>query len=144
MIKVTIYSDGASRGNPGVAGAGAVIEIEGDAKPFELVEFLGRKTNNEAEYQALFLALKKAKQLLGKARVKQAEVTCYADSELMVKQLRHQYKIKNEGIQPLFLEIWNLMLDFGEVNFRHVPREQNKEADRLANQAIDKKGNPIF
>jgi ribonuclease HI len=141
MIPVTIYSDGASRGNPGQAGAGAVINVEGESKSFELAEFLGKKTNNEAEYQALILALKKTKQLLGKSRVKQAQVTCYADSELMVKQLNHQYKIKNTGIQPLFLEIWNLMLDFREVQVRHVPREQNREADQLANKAINKQLN---
>jgi ribonuclease HI len=136
-VKVEIFTDGGSRGNPGLAGVGAVIDLEGEIKKYS--EFIGNnKTNNEAEYQALIFALKKVKQLLGKKKAKEAELVCYADSELMVKQLTHQYKLSNENIQKNFIEIWNLMLDFREVEFFHIPREKNKEADLLANQAMDK------
>lgn len=140
MNEIIIYTDGGSRGNPGPAGIGAVIEYDGKKK--ECSEFLGdKKTNNEAEYEALIFALRKTKSLVGKKQAKQAMVKCFADSELMVKQLNHQYKIQNEGIKPLFFEVWNLMLDFKKVEVVHIRREKNKEADRLANQAMDKGGN---
>ncbi len=142
QTEITIYTDGGSRGNPGPSGVGAVIEYQDESK--EYAESIGRKTNNESEYMALILALKKAKLLLGKAKAKQAAVNCYADSELLVKQLNHQYKIKNKNIQPLFLEIWNLTLDFGKVSFSHIRREQNKRADQLANQAMDRENNKLF
>lgn len=135
-MKVKIFTDGGSRGNPGLAGIGAVVNFEGEIKKYS--EFIGEnKTNNEAEYQALIFALKKVKQLLGKKRAKEADLVCYADSELMVRQLKHQYKLINENIQKNFIEIWNLMLDFKTVDFFHIPREKNKEADSLANQAMD-------
>jgi len=134
--KIKIFTDGGSRGNPGIAGIGAVLEFDGKSKKY--CDFLGDNiTNNEAEYQALIFALKKAKQLLGKAKAKQTGLECFADSELMVKQLNHQYKLNNENIKKFFIEIWNLMLDFKEVRFVHIPREENKEADLLANKAMD-------
>lgn len=136
LSEVKIFTDGGSRGNPGLAGIGAVIEIGGSCKKYS--DFLGDNiTNNEAEYQALIFALKKTKQLIGKTKSKQATLKCYADSELMVKQLNHQYKLNNENIKKFFIEIWNLMLDFKQVEFVHIPREKNKEADLLANQAMD-------
>lgn len=137
MKEVIIHTDGGSRGNPGPAGLGAVIEYGGERKEYS--EFLGnKKTNNEAEYSALILALKKAKILVGKKVAKGSEVKCFADSELMVKQLNHEYKIQNEGIKPLFFEIWNLMLDFKKVEVFHIRREENQQADKLANEAMDK------
>jgi ribonuclease HI len=135
-MKVEIFTDGGSRGNPGLAGIGVVVNFEGEIKRYS--EFIGEnKTNNEAEYQALIFALKKVKQLLGKKRAKEADLVCYADSELMVRQLKHQYKLINENIQKNFIEIWNLMLDFKTVDFFHISREKNKEADLLANKAMD-------
>jgi ribonuclease HI len=135
---IKIFTDGGSRGNPGLAGIGAVVEVGGETKHYS--EFIGdKKTNNEAEYQALIFALKKVKQLVGKVRAKEAVLDCYADSELMVKQLNHQYKVSNENIQKMFIEIWNLMLDFKKVKISHIPREENKEADRLANKAMDER-----
>ena len=131
--KIIVYTDGGSRGNPGPAAAGVFIHTL--QKGYG--EFLGTKTNNEAEYAAIVLALKKIKALAGKAAAKQTIVECRMDSELCCKQLNHVYKIENEKLQPLFLEVWNLMLDFAEVIFVHVPREQNKEADALANKAMD-------
>lgn len=135
-MEIIIHTDGGARGNPGPAGIGAVIEYENGKKNYS--EFIGdNRTNNEAEYEALIFALKKAKQLAGKKRAKQMRVKCYSDSELMVKQLNHQYKLKEERIQKYFIEIWNLMLDFNRVEFEHIRREKNKEADMLANKAMD-------
>jgi ribonuclease HI len=140
MQEIIIYTDGGSRGNPGLAGIGVVIEYAGKKK--EYAEFLGdKKTNNEAEYSAFIFALKKTKSLLGKKNAKNSFLKCFSDSELMVKQLNHQYKIQNEGIKLLFLEAWNLMLDFGEVKIFHIAREKNKLADKLANRAMDERFN---
>jgi ribonuclease HI len=130
--KIVMYTDGGSRGNPGPAGIGVWIETLGK----KYGECIGKKTNNEAEYMALIFGLKKLKQLLGKG-VKQAEILCYLDSELIVKQLNHEYKLKEKHIQDFFIEIWNLMLDFKKVDFKHVRREKNKIADALVNEALD-------
>lgn len=133
MEKIVMYSDGGSRGNPGPAALGVYIET----LEKKYGEFLGTKTNNEAEYSAILFGLKKIKALIGKAVAKKAAIECRMDSELACKQLNHEYKIENEKLQPLFLEIWNLMLDFGEVKFVHVMREYNTVADAEANRAMD-------
>lgn len=133
MKKIVMYSDGGSRGNPGPAALGVYIETLDK----RYGEFLGTKTNNEAEYSAIIFGLKKIKSLVGKASAKQTAVECRMDSELACKQLNHQYKIENEKLQPHFLEIWNLMLDFSEVKFTHVRREFNTIADAEANRAMD-------
>jgi len=132
MRKIIIYTDGGSRGNPGPSGIGAVIDGKG------YFEFIGQATNNEAEYQAVIFALKKAKALFGKKTAKETEVELKSDSELLIKQLNGQYKISEPRIQQLFLQAWNLKIDFGKVNFILIPREQNKEADKLVNQALDR------
>lgn len=129
-----MYSDGGSRGNPGPAALGVYIETLD--KRFG--EFLGTKTNNEAEYAAIAAGLRKIKALLGKERAKKTAVECRMDSELACKQLNHIYKIENERLQPLFFQVWNLTLDFGEVCFIHVPREHNTVADAEANKAMDR------
>ena len=118
---VVIHSDGGSRGNPGPAAAGVVVEQGSRIKKYG--EFLGKKTNNEAEYEALIFGLKKAKQLVGKKKSKMTVVKCFLDSELVVKQLNHEYKLKEQRIQKYFIEIWNLMLDFKQISFQHVKRE---------------------
>jgi ribonuclease HI len=100
-------------------------------------EFLGTKTNNEAEYAAIVFGLKKIKSLLGKEKAKQAVIECRMDSELAMKQMNHIYKIENVKLQPYFLEVWNLMLDFRAVSFVHVRREYNTIADAEANRAMD-------
>lgn len=130
---LVMYTDGASRGNPGAASVGVYIETLN----LRFGESIGQATNNEAEYRALVVGLKKIKSLLGKKKAKESQVECRLDSELVVKQLNHIYKIEHETTQKYFLEVWNLMLDFKKVTFSHVPREQNKEADRLANEALD-------
>jgi ribonuclease HI len=142
--KIIIYTDGGSRGNPGPAGIGGVILItdsnEQVIKKNEFSEYIGdSRTNNEAEYEALIYALDQAKKVVGKKDAKQSLVECFLDSELVVKQLNHEYKLRDERIQKYFITIWNLMLDYGEVKFIHVRREQNKEADALVNKILDKK-----
>ena len=135
MNKVKIFTDGAARGNPGPSGIGVVIQNGGKKKTYR--EFIGYATNNEAEYKALLFALRKVKLLFGKSKIRALSVECYLDSELVVKQLSHQYKINEENIQKFFLLIWNLSVDFGEVEYIHIPRTKNTEADRLANLALD-------
>ncbi len=138
--KITMYTDGGARNNPGPAGIGVwIFSKDGQEKAVDkkYAEYIGKKTNNEAEYEALIFGLKKIKSLLGKANAKQAEIECFLDSELIVKQLDHQYKLQKEHIQKYFIEVWNLMLDYHKVNFTHIPREKNKIADGLVNKAID-------
>ena len=130
-MKATLHTDGGARGNPGPAGIGAVLEIGQDKKL--LKKYIGEATNNQAEYQALILGLTEAK------KAGASEVDCYLDSELVVKQLKREYKVKNEGLAPLFIQVWNLTQQFNKVKFIHVFREDNKEADRLVNEAIDEK-----
>lgn len=136
MKKIIMYSDGGSRGNPGPSALGVYIETLGK----QYGEFLGERTNNEAEYMAIISGLKKIKALIGKQRAKETDVECRMDSELAMKQLNHEYKIENEKLQQLFLEIWNLMLDFKSVVFVHVRREYNTVADKCVNEALDNAG----
>lgn len=135
-MKIQIYTDGGARGNPGPAAIGLVIIQEGQTLK-KYSEFIGEKTNNQAEYEAVIFALKKIKLLFGKKKAKTMEIGICLDSQLVAKQLNHQYKIKEKDLQPLFLKVWNLILDFGQISFKYIPRQQNKEADRLVNQALD-------
>jgi ribonuclease HI len=135
MNKIKIFTDGGARGNPGPSGIGVVIESAGTKKTYR--EFIGYATNNAAEYKALLFALQKVKLLFGKAKTKSLSLECFLDSELVVKQMNHEYKLNDENIQKFFLQIWNLSIDFGEVKYIHIPREKNAEADRLANLALD-------
>lgn len=128
--KLQIYTDGGARGNPGPSGIGAVIwsgnELVGQYKAF-----IGKATNNQAEYKAVILALEEAKKL------SPTELEFFLDSELVVKQLNREYKVKDKDLAPLFVQVWNLSMGFKKVTFSHVPREKNKEADKLVNEAID-------
>lgn len=138
MKRIIIYTDGGSRGNPGKAAIGVVYLNEKEQIIKEYGEYLGDNlTNNEAEYSAVIFALKKFKQLFGKELAKKSEIEIRSDSELIVKQLNAEYKIMDEKIQKLFLEVWNLKFDFGKIKFKLIRREKNKEADRLVNQALD-------
>lgn len=130
--KIIIYTDGGSRGNPGPAGIGVVLYNEKKERIAEISKYLGVTTNNQAEYTALIEGLKKAKDLGAK------EVSVFMDSELVVKQLKHEYKVKNKDLAPLFLQVYNLSLNFSKISFTHVYREHNSEADKLANEAMDK------
>lgn len=137
MEKIIIYTDGGSRGNPGPAGIGVVIADEKGNVMKEYSNFLGIKTNNEAEYEAVIFGLRKIKALLGKEKMKQTEIEFRLDSQLIARQLNGRYKIEEEKLFPLFIKIWNLKINFGPVSFMEIPREKNKEADRLANEAMD-------
>lgn len=149
-MKLIIYTDGGSRGNPGPAALGVVIyqKLQGNNDSVELVkkynEYLGKKTNNEAEYQAVIFALKKIKQLFGKNNIEELELEFRSDSELVVKQLNGEYKLKDPKSKEFFLEIWNLRMDYKNVIFKHIPREENKEADKLVNEALDEQARSLF
>ena len=129
--RLIIYTDGGARGNPGPAGIGAVLYDEEKNVIAEVSEFIGKATNNQAEYRAVIAAIKKAKIL------KAEELLFYLDSELVVKQLNREYRVKNKDLAPLFVKVYNAVLNFKKVSFFHVRREFNKEADALANKAID-------
>ncbi|MEA3450206.1 MAG: ribonuclease HI family protein [Patescibacteria group bacterium] len=132
MNKLIIYTDGGARGNPGPAGIGAVIYNEKKEIIAEISEYIGESTNNQAEYKALLAAIKKAKEF------KVDEINFFLDSELVVEQMSGNYKVKNKSLQPLFVQIYNESLSYKKVTYKHVRREKNKEADRLANMAMDK------
>ncbi|MBU1292124.1 ribonuclease HI family protein [Patescibacteria group bacterium] len=136
IMRIIIQTDGGSRGNPGPSAIGVVIFQEGQILK-KYGESIGQTTNNQAEYEAVIFALKKAKLLFGKKKAKEMEIEFRVDSELLVKQMNHQYKIKEKDLQLLFIKIWNLILDFKSVNFKHVRREENKEADEMVNQTLD-------
>ena len=139
MKKFIIFTDGGSRGNPGKAGIGVVICNEKLQEIKKYGEYLGDNlTNNDAEYSDIIFALKKFKSVFGKALTEVSDVEVRADSELVVKQLNGQYRLTDPKIQQFFIEIWNLKFDFKSVKFKHIPREKNKEADRLVNEALDK------
>lgn len=136
-MNIISYTDGGARGNPGPAGIGAVLYAQTESGEkgeilAEISEYLGEATNNVAEYTALEYALLKAKELGAE------QVHCRLDSELVVKQMNRVYKVKNENLQKIFVRIWNLTQEFTKVTFEHVRREKNKEADALANLAMDK------
>ena len=126
----TANIDGGSRGNPGPAGYGVRVEKE-DGSIVELKEALPLATNNVAEYSGLLAALRWA------ADNGIAKLHIRSDSELLVKQMKGQYRVKNSGLQPLYEEAVALSRRIGRVTFEHVRREYNKEADRLANEAMD-------
>ena len=132
MSPVIIYTDGGARGNPGPAGAGVVI-IDGEKKA-ELKAYLGdRQTNNWAEYEAVVIALGKALEMLLRDR----DIEFRLDSQLVVEQLKGNWKIKEPGLKAQAAKVRSLLKDFGTVTFTYIPREENKEADRLVNEALD-------
>ncbi|OHA56832.1 MAG: hypothetical protein A2114_02015 [Candidatus Vogelbacteria bacterium GWA1_51_14] len=138
MTKYILNTDGGARGNPGPAGAGAVLADGQGNKLAEASKPLGVMPNNEAEYHALLLGLDLAKKTIGKEKVKGVAIEARLDSELVVRQLNGQYQIKEERLQKLFMQIWNARVEtFKQLTFTHIPREQNRRADELANQAMD-------
>ncbi|MDP2676816.1 MAG: ribonuclease HI family protein [bacterium] len=135
--KTIIYTDGGSRGNPGPSAIGVVFQDEKGNTIKTYGEHIGRRTNNEAEYEAVIFALKKAKQIFGKDKTKEMHVEIRMDSELIARQLGGRYKIEEERLFPLFIKVHNLEFVFGSVSYVHLVREKNKEADRLVNRALD-------
>lgn len=131
--KTVMYIDGGSRGNPGVAGAGIILENDGKRSGF--FRYLGVKTNNEAEYSALIIGLTVAIE----NNVKNIRV--YSDSELLCNQINGVYKVKNENLKKYYIEAKNLIDKFNSFEINHIPREQNGSADKMANKAMDLKDN---
>ena len=129
--RVRVFSDGAARGNPGPAGAGAVILDQDGRVLARLGRFLGKQTNNVAEYQALLLGLRRARQIGAR------EVDVRADSQLLIRQLQGKYAVKNEVLKRLHEEALALLRSFERYALAHVPREQNELADEMSNRAID-------
>jgi ribonuclease HI len=132
-LRTRLFTDGAARGNPGPAGAGAVIVNADGHIVAKVGKFLGDSTNNVAEYMGLILGLKRAKAM----GIKELDVL--ADSELMVKQLSGEYAVKAEHLKPLHLEAEALLKGFTDVSVRHIPREENADADAMSNRAIDER-----
>ena len=128
-----LFTDGASRGNPGQAGAGAVLLDEQGEELAACSAYLGVCTNNVAEYKALLAGLEEAQ------RQGCGQLAIFLDSELIVRQVQGQYKVKNEALQPLFRQVREQLARFETWSIAHVPRAQNARADQLANQGIDRK-----
>lgn len=131
-MKLIIYTDGGSRGNPGPAAAGVVIKNSKGKTLASYGEYLGEQTNNFAEYSALISGLKKAQELGA------TEVACIVDSELLVKQMNLKYKVKEPNLQKLFVQAWNAMQKFKKIKIKHTLRDGNKEADAEVNKVLDK------
>ena len=130
-MKLKLHTDGGSRGNPGLAAIGGVLFNDRDEIVGQFSKFIGTTTNNVAEYTALVEGLTLA-QTKGAT-----EVACYLDSELVVKQLNGQYKVKDQNMKLLYAEVIKKVEMFNFVTFKHVPREQNENADALVNNALD-------
>ncbi len=130
-MKLKIYSDGGARGNPGPAALGYVIYDSQNKIIFKKGECIGKKTNNEAEYAGIIAALEKALTLKG------TEIECFLDSELVVKQLRGEYRVRDANLAKKYMKVWILQNKFKSVKYQHVYRERNKLADSLVNEALD-------
>ena len=131
--RVRLYTDGAARGNPGPAGAGAVIVSPAGHVMAKVGKFLGESTNNVAEYTGLLLGLKRARAM----GIKELDV--FSDSELLVKQIAGDYAVKAEHLKPLHEEALALLRGFPDVHVTHIPREENAAADEMSNRAIDER-----
>ncbi|MEK7144525.1 MAG: reverse transcriptase-like protein [Patescibacteria group bacterium] len=136
-MKFTIHADGGSRGNPGPSGAGAMIRDELGNSVASVSKFLGHQTNNFAEYEAVILAFETLAKLL-KKKTDAVEVTVKMDSELVVKQMKGQYKVKHPVLKEQHARLKKVIEQFGVVSFNHVFRAENSDADALANEAMDR------
>ncbi len=133
-----LYTDGGARGNPGPAGAGAVI-MKGATVVKEISKYLGKQTNNWAEYEAVILALEELKKLVPERQRKHTVAEVRLDSELIARQLSGVYQVKEESLFPQYIKAHNILVkDFPKTIFTHIPREKNKHADALSNEAMDK------
>lgn len=137
MQKITVFTDGGARGNPGPAGIGAQFLDEKNEVMTELSEYIGEATNNVAEYTAVKRALEHMETFV--ADTKAVHVSFKLDSQLVERQLNGEYKVKDQNLKKYFDEIKVLMNNYASVSYEHVKRAENKEADRLANEAMDKK-----
>ncbi|MEO8210376.1 MAG: ribonuclease HI family protein [bacterium] len=138
MKKLKVYTDGASRGNPGIAGIGVLITDEAERVVQTHKKFIGVHTNNFAEYIALIESVKQLKS----SEIGFEEINFFCDSELIVKQIKGEYKIKNKDLIRLSLEFWKEIKSMNKkFSITHIPREQNRAADKLANEALDESSN---
>ena len=133
-MRLTVHVDGGARGNPGPAAIAAVVSDPDGEVLYEAHETIGRATNNVAEYRALIFGIEKA------AELGATELELVGDSELVVKQVRGEYRVKDAGLKPLHSAAQTALGDFSEWTIRHVKREQNSAADALVNQALDAEG----
>jgi ribonuclease HI len=133
-----IHADGGARGNPGPAGAGAVIRDSVGNAVGSVSKFLGKRTNNFAEYEAVILAFETLAPLVQKNQHHGTSVVVKMDSELVVKQMRGEYKVKHPVLKEQYARLIHAASTFGNVSFTHVPRAQNGDADALANEAMDR------
>lgn len=136
MSKLIVYTDGASKGNPGDAGIGVIISSEDGGVVREIGEYIGRTTNNVAEYKALIRGLQECLELGA------SSVEISTDSELLARQIAGVYKVKSENLKPLYGEVMSILRRFQSVSISHVMREFNKKADQLANEGVRKKYAP--
>lgn len=165
-MNIKIWTDGGALNNPGPAAGGIVIEItntdkrgsgtrinadhgaekRGILRRKTYSEYFGETTNNIAEYMALIFALKKIRQLIGSDNLNKAKVSVFMDSELVVRQITNQYKIEEKDLIPLFIEAHNFLVGFPDIKFIHVLREENKEANELVQNELNKhrKGAKLF
>ncbi|HUY62268.1 MAG TPA: ribonuclease HI family protein [Candidatus Paceibacterota bacterium] len=137
-MRYFIHADGGARGNPGPAGAGAVVRDERGNIVASVSEFLGHRTNNFAEYEAVILAFEALGALVPSATRAATDVTVKMDSELVVKQMRGEYKVKHPVLKGQHARLARALDAFGTVTFTHVPRAENRDADALANDAMDR------
>lgn len=135
----TLYADGGARGNPGPAGAGAVVFDHTGKRILDVSDYLGHATNNIAEYEAVLRGLTALVEQFPEGHFKHVPLTIKMDSELVIKQLKGIYKVKHPNLVPRYFEIKNLIArHFPNIEFIHVPRAQNADADLLANKAMDR------
>jgi ribonuclease HI len=138
MTHFTIHADGGSRGNPGPAGAGAMIRDHLGNSIASVSQFLGTRTNNFAEYEAVILAFETLTKLIGEGKSAATVVEVKMDSELVVKQMKGIYKVKHPTMKAQYARLIHAIGAFKDVSFSHVPRAQNSDADALANEAMDR------
>ena len=140
LRKVVIFSDGGSRNNPGPAAGGAVVFIEEKKRCLMAGNYYGKQTNNQAEYRALVDAVEIVEEYYRNIDLVEVELNIFLDSELMVKQLNGEYKVKNDGLKLLHDDLQNRLSKFGRTKISHVLRAQNKLADLIVNSVLDRWG----
>ena len=141
MIHLTLFFDGASRKNPGESGSGWYITSPNQSASKKGYAYTGIKTNNQAEYNGLLNGLKEIKK---EYSLKNLSLTIKGDSELIIKQLKGDYKVKSKNLRPYYLEVQKILNEIPNISFEWIPREENRIADHLANQAIDTKSNLLM
>ncbi len=138
-MQFTLYADGGSRGNPGPAGSGSVVFDSSGKRVVEVADYIGITTNNVAEYEAVLRGLTKLKETYPEGYFNDVELLVRLDSKLIVEQMKGAYKVKHPNLIPRYLQVKNIIArSFPHVSFEHVRREFNKDADALANKAMDK------